>query len=51
MSPKLEGKGGNYLSNCTVMKMNPIAKDPEECKKLFDLSCKLLKIDNFGGLN
>ncbi|CAG9809471.1 unnamed protein product [Chironomus riparius] len=51
ISPKLEGKGGLYLSNCTIMPPNDVANNPQECKKLFDYCCKLLKIENFGNLN
>lgn len=50
ISPKLEGKGGIYLSNCTKMPTHSAVDRPEECKKLFDFSCKLLDIENFGNL-
>jgi hypothetical protein len=50
LSPALEGKGGNYLSNCTETRMHPKARSPMECKKLFAYSCELLKIENFGFL-
>ncbi|KAG5672998.1 hypothetical protein PVAND_003079 [Polypedilum vanderplanki] len=50
ISPELEGKGGSYLSNCAISRMHPKAWSPMECKKLFDYSCELLKIENFGFL-
>uniref|UniRef100_A0A7G3AIF8 Putative dehydrogenase with different specificities related to short-chain alcohol dehydrogenase n=1 Tax=Lutzomyia longipalpis TaxID=7200 RepID=A0A7G3AIF8_LUTLO len=44
ISPKLEGKGGSYLSNCRLHRTHPMAKDPAACEKLFDYTKELLKI-------
>jgi hypothetical protein len=44
-SPKLEGKGGTYLSNCFERQ---IRKSSEEYAKLFEFTCALLKIKTFG---
>lgn len=48
ISPKLEGKGGSYLTNCTVWSTFNSPKDRTECEKLLNFTCKLLKIENFG---
>lgn len=48
IAPKLEGKGGSYLSNCVRVQVNPAAKSPEKCEKLFKFSCSLLNIDEYG---
>jgi hypothetical protein len=50
ISPIIEGKGGSYLSNCTKWWQHKSARDEVECKKLFDFTCNLLKIQNFGTL-
>lgn len=48
ISPKIENKGGAYLSNCRFVRSHPMAKDKEMCKKLFEHTCNLLKIKAFG---
>lgn len=49
ISPELEGKGGSYLSNCTVVKMNSFAKDKDFCEKFFNFTCnQILNIEKFG---
>lgn len=48
ISPKIENKGGSYLSNCRFVRSHPMAKDQEMCKKLFEYTCELLKIKAFG---
>ncbi|XP_055703436.1 dehydrogenase/reductase SDR family member on chromosome X [Phlebotomus papatasi] len=48
ISPKLEGKGGSYLSNCRLHRTHPMAKDAKECEKLFDYTREMLKIEDFG---
>ncbi|XP_018791874.1 PREDICTED: dehydrogenase/reductase SDR family member on chromosome X [Bactrocera latifrons] len=48
IDPKLEGKGGTYLSNGGLGQMHSDAKDPAKCEKLFKFSCELLKIEDFG---
>jgi hypothetical protein len=50
ISPYLEGKGGNYLSNCYYDKSHKKAKFPEVNEKLFNFTCDLLKIKNFGDI-
>lgn len=47
ISPYLEGKGGTYLSNCYYDRSHKKTKDERETKKLFDLTCDLLKIQKF----
>ncbi|XP_067633477.1 retinol dehydrogenase 12 [Eurosta solidaginis] len=51
IDPKVEGQGGAYFSNCGRGQMHPDAKNPEKCEKLFNYSCELLKIENFGNGN
>lgn len=48
ISPKLEDKGGSYLSNCSKSKINPITNNVAACKKLFDFTLDSLKIKDFG---
>lgn len=48
ISPELETAGGSYISNCRISDANALANDESECKKFFDFSCKLLKIERFG---
>ena len=48
IAPKLEGKGGSYLSNCLYATSHKLAKNASECKKLFDFTCNMLKIKDFG---
>lgn len=48
ISPRVEGKGGSYLSNCVRVPVNPLAKDKAVRQKFFDFTCDLLKIKNFG---
>lgn len=47
ISPKVEGQGGTYLSNCTEMWHHKAANDSAACRKLFDFTCELLKIERF----
>lgn len=49
-SPKVEDQSGTYLSNCNEASYHKAADDEDECKKLFDFTCNLLKIENFGSL-
>lgn len=46
----LEKKGGLYISNCTEGISNRFSKNAEYQKRLFELSCDLVKIDpqNYG---
>lgn len=49
ISRELEGKGGAYLTNCLIKTpVNELAYDDAECEKLFDYTCNMLKIENFG---
>lgn len=48
ISPRIENKGGAYLSNCRFVKSHPMAKDSPLCKKLFEYTCDILKIKEFG---
>ncbi|XP_059622317.1 dehydrogenase/reductase SDR family member on chromosome X homolog [Phlebotomus argentipes] len=48
ISPKLEGKGGSYLSNCRLHRTHAMAKDKAACQKLFDYTREMLKIEDFG---
>lgn len=48
MAPQLEGKGGSYVSNCTLMPTRqPAAKDAELCARLFTVTCQELGIGDF----
>ncbi|GAB0099637.1 dehydrogenase/reductase SDR family member on chromosome X [Sergentomyia squamirostris] len=47
ISPRLEGKGGSYLSNCRLHRTHSMAKDKNACEKLFDFTREMLKIDDF----
>lgn len=48
ISPRIEGKGGSYLSNCVRVSVNSLAKNKELRQKLFLFTCELLKIPQFG---
>ena len=48
LSPKIENMGGSYLSNCRFVRSHPMAKDKPLCKKLFEYTCDVLKIREFG---
>lgn len=48
ISPDLECRGGSYLTNCTIWNHHQSADDVNERKKLFDFTCDLLGIKNFG---
>ncbi|XP_055837573.1 dehydrogenase/reductase SDR family member on chromosome X [Episyrphus balteatus] len=48
IDPRLEGKGGSYLSNGGKSPFHPDAKDSQKCAKLFKFSCDLLKITEYG---
>lgn len=50
ISPDIECKGGSYISNCAKCSHNNSANDLKERKKLFDFTCELLGIENFGML-
>ncbi|CRK88707.1 CLUMA_CG002369, isoform A [Clunio marinus] len=44
MSPKLEGHGGTYLSNCRIAKAT---RNQNESRKLFEYSCEILHVKDF----
>lgn len=48
ISPKIEGKGGSYMSNCRLAKMHSKAKDAAYCERFFKFTCDLLKLKEFG---
>lgn len=48
ISPRVEGKGGSYLSNCVRVPVNRLAKDTKLREKFFEFTCNLLKIKQFG---
>ncbi|KAM7342257.1 polyprenol dehydrogenase [Cochliomyia hominivorax] len=48
ISPKIEGQGGSYLSNCRKGPIHPVALNHEKCEKFFVYSCELLDIKKFG---
>lgn len=48
ISPKLEGKGGSYISNCTLARSQPATKNVSLCEKLFVFTCDMLNIKEFG---
>lgn len=48
ISPRIENKGGSYLSNCRFVKSHAMAKDKPLCKKLFEYTCDILSIREFG---
>lgn len=49
ISKEIEDKGGSYLTNCLIKApVNDLAHNDEECEKLFNYTCEMLKIENFG---
>jgi hypothetical protein len=42
---RIAGKGGAYLHDCTVGKPDPFSLDPANCKRLWDISEKLVHIE------
>jgi len=42
ISPSLKGKGGSYLGDCEIQQPNPTALVPENTKRLWDISWKLV---------
>lgn len=48
ISPRIENKGGSYLSNCRFIRSHAMAKDKALCKKLFEYTCDILKVKEFG---
>lgn len=50
ISPRLEGKGGSYLSNCIRVSMSSLAKNAKLCDKFFQFTCDLLDVKRFGEL-
>lgn len=47
IAPQLEDKGGSYISNCTMQRTNPVAKDERLCASLFAITSKELGIEDF----
>lgn len=50
-SPKQEDKGGSYLTNCIKLWHHKSANNDDELTKLFEFTCDLLNIKDFGSLN
>ena len=50
ISPTLEGKGGDYLSNCRNSEVSTTANNKEVQDKLWNVMLSLLKIEKFGNL-
>lgn len=48
IAPRVEGKGGSYLSNCVRVPVNSLAKDRNFLEKFFSFTCNLLDIKTFG---
>ncbi|EDW02136.1 dehydrogenase/reductase SDR family member on chromosome X [Drosophila grimshawi] len=48
IDPSIEGQGGTYLSNGGRGPFHPDAKKPAKCEQLFQFSCDLLKIKQYG---
>lgn len=48
IDPSIEGQGGTYLSNCGKGHFHADAKQPKKCEELFQFSCDLLKIKQYG---
>lgn len=48
ISPRIEGQGGIYLSNCRKGPIHPVALNADKCEKFFKYSCDLLNITKFG---
>ena len=48
ISPKIEGQGGTYISNCTERSCHKTADDDAKNEVFFNFSSNLLKIENFG---
>ncbi|XP_035702172.1 dehydrogenase/reductase SDR family member on chromosome X isoform X2 [Folsomia candida] len=45
LSPQLEGSGGVFLANNELVEPHPLCKDEKFQNKLWDLSCKILNIE------
>ncbi|XP_016995031.1 polyprenol dehydrogenase [Drosophila takahashii] len=48
IDPSIEGQGGTYLANGGKGPFHPDAKKPAKCEQLFQFSCDLLKIQQYG---
>ncbi|EDW73743.1 uncharacterized protein Dwil_GK19530 [Drosophila willistoni] len=48
IDPSIEGQGGTYLSNGGKGPFHSDAKKPAKCEQLFQFSCDLLKIKQYG---
>ncbi|XP_075165695.1 polyprenol dehydrogenase [Haematobia irritans] len=48
ISPRIEGQGGLYLSNCRKGAIKPSVLKNEVCEKFFKFACDLLKIEQYG---
>uniref|UniRef100_A0A1I8M3F6 Short chain dehydrogenase n=1 Tax=Musca domestica TaxID=7370 RepID=A0A1I8M3F6_MUSDO len=48
ISPRIEGQGGLYLSNCRKGAVHPHVLKADKCERFFKFACDLLKIEQFG---
>ena len=48
IDPSVEGQGGVYYSNCVKAAIHPAANDVTKCATLFQYTCDLLKIEEYG---
>ncbi|XP_061401753.1 dehydrogenase/reductase SDR family member on chromosome X [Musca vetustissima] len=48
ISPRIEGQGGLYLSNCRKGSVHPHVLKADKCERFFKFTCDLLKIEQFG---
>lgn len=50
LSPKFEDLGGNYFENCEPVRPIALTRNRDNQLKLWEASCQLLDIQQFGGL-
>lgn len=48
ISPKLEGDGGTYISNCRIQELSSSVRNPQREEKLFNFTKDILNIQDFG---
>ena len=50
LSSSLEDQNGNYFENCKVTQPIALVRNRDNQQKLWDISCQLLNVEQFGGL-
>ena len=50
LSPQMEDLSGNYFENCKVVKPIALVRNRETQQNLWEMSCQMLDIPQFGGL-